>query len=152
MSSPWPVVLKRIRTAGLTVIVNLNPKPVLRVETNLENLLGILRSRAIRGAFSVKGLLSIAAGLAILLAAVFIPIPVHNAATVSVPKVLDECSPAKLRQAIEGVSRPSKVEFIDSNAFGGVTAGILRCQGSRYSYTLESKGDERVLKVQKLNT
>lgn len=150
--SPWPVVLKRLRTAGLTVAAGMERKPVLRVDTDLDKLVEILQPRAKRSAHGMKLALSITAGFTVLLAALNLPIPLEKTETKIKPNVVDECSLAKLRQVIEGVASPSVVEFQESNSFGGVTLGIVSCKGARYSYTLESKGDERVLKVQKLDT
>lgn len=151
-TSPWPLLLKRIRTAGVAVKAKMDRRPVLRVETNLDNLITLLEPRAKRSRLHSRLTLAFAAGFAVLLAGVFLPVQTVNTKLTSKPKVVDECTSERVSRTISGDLEASEIEFLESSTFGGVTSGIIRCEGSRYSYTLESKGDERVLKVQKLDT
>ena len=63
-----------------------------------------------------------------------------------------DCDYTNLSKWLEGVTENAEAQAEESSILGGVTVGIIECNGSRYSYTLGSEKPKRVLKLQELNS
>jgi hypothetical protein len=90
--------------------------------------------------------------VAILLAAACIPLgnqPLPVARVASKPK--DKCEANLLNDWLLGKVGLDYVKMGKASSLGGVTSGVLTCNGSRYSYALGTIGTKRVLNLLKLN-
>jgi hypothetical protein len=65
---------------------------------------------------------------------------------------LDHCSADTVALALQNESSKSHISVETAFEVGGVRAGTLMCEGSRYSYALELKESKRVLKLEKLDS
>jgi hypothetical protein len=149
---PWPTIWKRLSLAGLAVSITHLGKPVLRVDSNLDALLAAIEPRSSKRKSRYLNLWAASAGFCMLMTAVFVPIPTHQTKSKPEPKTSNPCSVVEIQKVISGTTENSQIEFLKSETFGGVTSGALLCEGVKYSYALESRGLERVLKVRKLDS
>lgn len=148
----WPRIWHRLRVAGIQVEASLTPRPLLKVYAPESEILRALSSRAKNRKPKVGGLMTVFLGLVPVAAAFLVPL---GGASISAPvKVTtpETCSKTSLERAVKGGSEDSNIVLGESSLFGGVVSGNLTCNGRRYSYTLESRGSERVLKVRLLDS
>ncbi|MEN9609168.1 MAG: hypothetical protein RLZZ06_1099 [Actinomycetota bacterium] len=87
---------------------------------------------------------------------VFSVIPLGKSPVVLHPKQAAQtnlCSAEQLTKWLEGdITSDPKVKLRGATILGGVTAGVIQCGQSRYSYTLGSKEPKRVLNFVKLDS
>jgi hypothetical protein len=138
--------------AGYEVSVTNLRKPILHVSTDLDTFLALLEPRSSRGKRHNLKFVAVTSGLGLVFAAVLVPLPTPEAKPRLELKESNPCSLAEIKKAISGATEDSKIEFLGAETFGGVTSGSLLCEGLKYSYALESKGLERVLKVRRLDS
>jgi hypothetical protein len=149
---PWPLIWKRAALAGMRPEVLQHNKPKLLIQTSVDGFLELLEPRTQKRKTARSKFVPPLAGLAVILIAFTMPLHAAKPKAPSPQKKSDSCSLTRLKQVLAGDAEVSEIEFTKAENFGGITSGVLTCKGARYSYTLESKGLERVLKVGKLNS
>ena len=148
----WPLVWKRATLAGMRPEVRQGKKPKLLIQTSLQAFLELMKPRTQKRKASWSKTVSLIAGVAVIVIAFSLPMKAPQTRTQKPTVKADSCSLARLNKVVAGDIEAPDIEFTKAESFGGVTSGVLTCKGARYSYTLESKGLERVLKVGKLDS
>ena len=151
LSKGWPTIAKRLVSRGFLVV----PKIVgtrIRLNTNapfdeaVSLLIGRRRVPATRRIWLVSGALALVSSLA-LMSLVSGP----QAQAVRPKPKLALCSSQSIASALGGESSVAHIAVEKELAIGGVRAGTLTCNGTRYSYALELKEQGRLLKLERLD-
>ncbi len=151
-SKGWPVIAKRLTSLGFTV----NPKVAgtrVQLHTNASvheaRSVVVGRRRASRPKIVWIGSLALTMTSGLVLAALASGSQVH---AVRPSLKLDHCSAETVALALQNESPKSHISVETALEVGGVRAGTLTCEGSRYSYALELNESKRVLKLEKLDS
>lgn len=152
LAKAWPLVWKRATLAGMRPEVLQGRKPKLLIRASLDAFLELMKPRTQKRKAAWSKFVPLVAGTAAILMAFTVPLSATKPKAQPPLKKTDLCSLTRLKQVVEGDAEAPDIEFTKAENFGGITSGVLTCKGVRYSYTLESKGLERVLKVGKLDS
>lgn len=152
LAKSWPIVWRRLKISGIEVAIPKSRNFSIWVETDLETFRSALKSRKLRSKVNSRLVFAACSGIAVLAAGSLFPMGSEAQPLRVKTKATTECSLSQLQRSIVGDQENENVRFLTATEFGGVYSGEIDCKGARYSYTLESKGLERVLKVRKLDT
>ena len=149
----WPIALKKLQSAGVRVEVLMHSRlPKLLAEADLDTVFRVLERRVPRKRRVLVPVTSLS--LALLVTVSYVQLPKLN--TEKVPeesaKVLDSCSLTQIEKWLQNQSEKMGIEIIFERTVGGVVAGELNCNGSKYKYTLDGNTTKRVLKLEKLDS
>lgn len=151
LSKGWPTIAKRLVSRGFLVV----PKIVgtrIRLNTNapfdeaVTLLIGRRRVPAARRIWLVTGALALVSSLALMSL-----VSGSQAQAVRPKPKLALCSSQSIALALGGESLVAHIAVEKELAIGGVRAGTLTCNGTRYSYALELKEQGRLLKLERLD-
>lgn len=150
LAGGWLKSVKRLEALGYEAAVSLTGRTA-KVKTNatIKTIQEVLKGYRSKKMLLVWFLAPISA-LGLL---AFKPVyHVTKKATHKAVQVIDFCSTQSLESWLISGSGDTTAELLESSSMGGVTAGLLECNGKRYSYTLELKEPKRVLKLERLDS
>ena len=153
-NSTWPKVANRFQSLGVLLRIDVNSKrPSLQVSIDSDSVRAMLSGRRRSRKAPKVAVLGLALPALLLLSAIQLGTkhPVQEKLIV-VKTVINPCSPEIIGRWLQGAGESSEITPMGASVLGGVTVGTLKCNGSRYSYTLGSEEPKRVLKLQKLDS
>lgn len=151
---PWPVVARRLDLMGqLRAIKYSSGRVVMVTNSDPEDIVSSLGGHRTPAKARISNWwLPIL--IPVLGALCLVPLGSHKAPVINKRNgAVNPCSVTSIENWLTGNSNnPSKIKMLDSSVLGGVTSGLLECDGVRYSYALGSKEPKRVLNFRKLDS
>lgn len=153
-NSTWLKVANRFQSLGVLLNIDVNSKrPSLQVSIDSDAVRAMLSGRSRSRKAPKVAVLGLVLPALLLLST--IPLRTMHPTQkeiVVVKSVINPCSPETIGRWLQGAGESSAITPMGASVLGGVTVGTLKCNGSRYSYTLGSEEPKRVLKLQKLDS
>lgn len=149
LAGGWLKSLKRLEALGYEASVSLTGRTAkIRTNASITTIQEVLKRYRSKRSLLVWLLLP----MPVLGLLGFIPTHhVTKKAPIKIVPVLDLCSKQSLESWLISGSGDTPAKLLESSSMGGVTAGLIECNGERYSYTLELKEPKRVLKLERLD-
>ena len=155
LNKAWPKLAGRFQMLGVLKGFETGAQGTKMI-VGLE--LGVIETM-ISGQRRRKGRFRKALGISLIIPVLVVAslIPMKSGAVERIPvkvstRQSEPCSLDAIGRWLQGAGESEDIKIQGSSVIGGVTAGTLDCNGSRYSYTLGSEEPKRVLKLQKLDS
>lgn len=147
----WLKFVKRLNVLGFSTVVSMNGG-YAKVITNagVETVKVLARICRSKTPFLFLALIMVP----LVALAVFHPEikPVKKVSKKMEVIAVDHCATKLISEWLETGVGDSSATLLESNSIGGVTSGLVECEGKRYSYTLELSEPKRVLKLDRLDS
>lgn len=149
----WPALAKKLDNQGVLAGIELKSGRVsLTTSADLPLLRALVQGHGRKSKF-----VPIVSGLALFVvigATSFLTLVgnVKQGKIVKPDTVVNPCDYSMLRKWLTGTAENNHVQLKQSSILGGISSGVIECEGTRYSYTLGSEEPKRVLKLQELDS